>query len=310
MTAANDDLRPDDVIDDASTDDVVPDAPTDAPVLDDLRPVDSPLAQLDRPLARTLRFEALTARPRSAQMAWLQEGLATGRYGAGQRAAIRRRTTSPRAMGLWIGGLFAVFFLITTIVMLLQGDMESAGIGVWATLVVFVVAGGLGYLGGAVALRNRWRRHTQVALFAEANGLDFRPAPSREAVPPAVRARSRKGKGKSSGEHADLVAGWVQRRQVLAGTRLTTVTEHESTSVWRLVWAGVAVDASRPERSTAWRGFDARCRDLAPNREILVYRHDGWVVVGVEDRRGSLDVVPDLFAMLDLALAIDDGEPV
>lgn len=258
---------------------------------------------LDRPVAQTLDFSSLNASPTSAQTAWLHKNLEEGRFGKGQRKAARRARTSPLEMAVFVGGAFGALLLLTTLVMLVQGDMESAGIGAVVTVVVFVVAGGIAYLGATVGARNRWRRHTTVALFAVANGLDFQLVPPADQLPRLVRTSGRRGKP----EHADLVAGRVQGRELLTGYRTTFVSAGDTSDTWRFVWAALELDPDRALSTFDWKRFEARCKAIGGRADLEIHRDDAWLVVGVEDRRGSLGVIPDLMAMIDLALDTQDG---
>ncbi|PWD51258.1 hypothetical protein C8046_11930 [Serinibacter arcticus] len=267
----------------------------DAPSTDDL----------DRPLLETLRYDALTATPSSTDVARVREHATLGAYGPDQLAAVDRNAPKPLTMGLFVGGLFAGIPLIVTLVYLVRGEGDTAFAGLVLTAGIFVVPGALGVIGAVVSRRNRWRRHTRVALFAEANGLGFRPVADAALVPPAVRSAG----SPTDVMHADLVTGRVQGQQVSLGVRTSRVTTKDPQETHHLVWAALQLDPLWAGRATGWHRLAARVGELRPDKtEFDLWRDEEWVVVGFTSQTGSLDVVPALMAMIDVALATQNGE--
>lgn len=281
------------------------DAEFDDAELDDVDPAPTAAtAHLDRPLARTLTFDALTTRPTGAQVARLQRDVEGGRYGEDQIGAVARSGVSPGRVGLIVGGAGAVVGVIVVMVALVQGDAALAGFSAVAMGVFAVGTGAATFLVGTLLRRRRWRRHTQVALFAEANGLEFRPVPGADRVPRHVRRKPRRA---DEPVHTDLVTGRVQGRPVQMGYRAVAVERHDGTSeTRRLQWVALRRAPSPDVEHPGWLTFEERCRALLPTSELRVHRDQKWVVVGVEGGWGSPAAFKDLCEMIDVALELDE----
>lgn len=270
--------------------------------------------RLDVPLASTLTFDALSKRPSGKQIAQVQRYAAGGRYGRGWRRVVESRTVAPWPMALAAGGVIGVIFLIAVVVAALQGDGESALVGLAATAVVTVVVGGLAYAGAAAARRRRWRRHARVAAFAEANGLQLRLSVNTDAVPRAVRYRS--GRIVRQPVHADVMSARVGGLLLMTGTRSTDVRRGESTSTFHQVWAGLrfevqpdhpGVSDSSPSRVEPYRAeLQTWCAHQQRRDPVELMIRDGWLVLATEGTRDDLSVLETLVAGLDLALVLTE----
>ncbi|PWD51566.1 hypothetical protein C8046_13865 [Serinibacter arcticus] len=255
---------------------------------------------LDLPLVRTVRLTALERQASRAAAAQLRRDAVAGRVPGAERLLKEEGRAGPARVGLIMGGAAFGLFLVGALLQAFTSDSGDLSFGLAAAAVFGVLMGGVGYLGLGIARGRRWRRHATVAAFAADNGLHHVLRGRSGRLPRAVGSRL------GSHErvvHHDVVTGRVAGRRLRLGHRALDVrVGSDATSTRHLMWIALEVLPGTAPPSPVMRN---RIEGILGRGTVVIDQDGEWLVLGVEDRRGSLARIGDLVAAMDLVLSED-----
>lgn len=264
---------------------------------------------LDTPLAATLRFDALHARPRWSDLRRLRRAAASGRYGPRWRIVVEREAWPPATAARWVLIVVVAIFAPAIIASAVDGDLPGAAIGSTITLMIGTILGAIVFAFAAALRRRRWRPHAVVARFAEDNALPYRLLAPRDTIPRLVLEAGRRHVGRP--QCTDVVEARVRDRELAVGRQRCDLYGGHRRRTIVLVWAAVRLADAAQVRTAAdvLRLHERRPGATADAAEVEVLTDGPWLALGVETGDGDPSVLETLLTGIDEALgAVDHDE--
>lgn len=264
-------------------------------------------AHLDRPLARTLLFDALTRPVTQEHVDALRRRSAvpTGRSATAWRRAWRQPWQTGVAAAVTGAVVTAAVLVVAT-----YPDVRPALATVAVITPAFLLLGIVAAVVTARRQRRRWTPSDRFTEFAAVNGLQPESDPHASLLPPVVTTpeATEARPAPRDVRHVLVVRGVVQGRAFVIGTRTSRSGEPGADdTIQHLRWAAIARDPTLELSEQGWATFVGGCQELLGRGELLVDRDDRWITVGLHDDARSLRRVRSLVVAIDLLLGLEDA---